>query len=161
DPTNDSMQVQPSFQQEWVQHMVQRFGTAAGGGVQYYQLDNETNAWAGTHRDVHPNPTTTDEIWANTQAYAPLIRAADPSAMIPGFGSWGPVDLWFSAKDMDASSSADQMAHGNIPLTQWYLRQLAAYEKSNGTRIVDCIDIHYYPQGGDPLENTRSLWDSS
>ena len=28
-------------------------------------------------------------------------------------------------------------------------------------RLVDCLDFHYYPQGGDPLENTRSLWDAT
>jgi hypothetical protein len=161
DPTDDAMQVQPSFQQQWVQHMVQRFGTATAGGVKFYQLDNETNLWGSTHRDVHPASVTTDEIWSGTQAYAPLIRAADPSSLILGYGTWGPVDLWFSAKDMDAQSNADQMTHGGIPLAQWYLRQLAAYEKANGVRIVDCVDIHYYPQGGDPLENTRSLWDTT
>jgi hypothetical protein len=55
---------------------------------------------------------------------------------------------------------------------QWYLQQMQAYEQSNGLRILDYLDVHYYPQAnvalqpaGDAatqarrLRSTRSLWD--
>ena len=41
--------------------VVQRFGSAAAGGLKYYILDNEYSIWHSTHRDVHPQPPTFDE----------------------------------------------------------------------------------------------------
>src|SRR5271156_6178416 len=44
-----------ALQQGWLQHLIATFGTAANGGVPYYQLDNEPGGWSNTHRDVEPN----------------------------------------------------------------------------------------------------------
>jgi hypothetical protein len=159
DPTIAATMAPASFEQGWLTHLVGKFGTAQAGGVRYYQLDNEMMLWNSTHADVHPKPVSYDEVWQTTSTYAPVIRAADPSATILGYTSWGVLDLFNSGLDSANNSTADQMAHGGLPLAEWYLSQLAAYEKQNGKRLVDCLDLHYYPQGGDPLQNTRSLWD--
>ena len=70
----------------------------------------------------------------------------------------------------------DRRAHGDEPLIPWYLRKLAQFEKEHGTRLLDVLDVHFYPAadglyGGnartDPeaaelrLRSTRSLWDPS
>src|SRR5581483_3005881 len=151
----------PAFQSQWVQHMVSRFGAASAGGVRYYQLDNEMMLWPSTHRDVRTTPVSSDDVWKATSDYAPIVKNADPSAYVLGYTAWSILDLMVSGLDTANNSTADQTAHGGIPLAQWYLRQLAAYEKANGKRLVDCLDVHYYPMGGDGLENTRSLWDST
>jgi hypothetical protein len=156
---NDAIAAPPSFEAQWLAHLTAVYGTSSSGGVRYYSLDNEMMLWDSTHRDVHPNPVTYDEVWQATMNYAPIIRSADPGATILGYGSWGVLDLWDSGVDTKNNNSADQMAHGGQLLAPWYLAQLAAYESAHGTRLVDCLDIHYYPQGGDSLENTASLWD--
>jgi len=65
------------------------------------------------------------------------------------------------------------LAHGNIPFVEWYLQQMAAYEAEHQTRILDYLDLHFYPQSEgifDPdagsaeiqelrLRSTRALWD--
>ena len=43
-----------------------------------YILDNEPNLWSTTHRDVHPDPVTYDELLAKTIAYGTAIREAGP-----------------------------------------------------------------------------------
>ncbi|HEX2573467.1 MAG TPA: glycoside hydrolase family 44 protein [Polyangia bacterium] len=159
DPTTTSAAAPPSFEAAWVSHLVNRFGAANASGVRFYQLDNEMTLWDSTHRDVHPASVGTDEVWQKTLDYAPVIRAADPTASILGFGTWGVLDVFISGTDRVNNNRNDQLAHGGLPLLQWYLRQLASYERTNGKRLVDCLDLHYYPQGGDPLQNTRSLWD--
>ena len=40
----------------------------------------------------------------------------------------------------------DYKAKGNTPLNAYYLQQAAAYEKANGKRVLDILDLHYYPQ---------------
>jgi hypothetical protein len=159
DPTNDAVSAPPSFEGDWVQHLVSTFGGAASTGIRYYQLDNEMMLWASTHADVHPMPVSSDEVWKTTSDYAPAIKAADPGAYLLGYTAWNVLDLMVSGLDTANNSSADQKAHGGIPLAQWYLRQLKSYEQQTGTRLIDCLDVHYYPMGGDPLESTRSLWD--
>src|SRR4030095_13185183 len=156
DPTNTSVAAPPSFEGQWIAHLVGKFGAAAGGGVRFYQMDNEMMLWDSTHRDLHPKPVTYDEVWSTTSAYAPAIKAADPTATLLGYTSWGVLDLFESGIDSANGKDADKKQHGDVPLAKWYLRQLASYEKANGKRLVDCLDLHYYPMGGDPLDNTRS-----
>src|SRR6185503_19599851 len=66
-----------------------------------------------------------------------------------------------------------RLAHGNVPLVEWYLQQLRTYEQQNGVRLLDYLDLHYYPQANGVslsgagntttqalrLRSTRSLWD--
>ncbi len=160
DPTTTSTAAPPSFEQSWLTHLTGKFGNAQAGGIRYYALDNEMMLWSSTHADVHPAPVSYDEVWKKTTDYAPIIKAADPGAFLLGYGSWGVLDLFDSGLDQ-TNNLMDQAAHGKVPLAEWYLQQLAAYDKANGKRLVDCLDIHYYPQGGDPLENTASLWDAT
>ena len=160
DPSNDATAAPPSFERLWLDHLVGRYGAASAGGVRYYSLDNEMMLWDSTHRDAHPAPVSYDEVWKATTDYAPVVRAADPGAYLLGYGSWGVLDLFQSGLD-SSTSYADRHAHGDQPLAAWYLTQLAAYEQQHGQRLVDCLDVHYYPQGGDSLQNTASLWDAS
>ena len=153
DPTNDSMMVTPSFEGDWVTHL--------GASAHLFQLDNEMMLWPSTHHDVRSTPVSTDDVWSATVNYAPVIKSNNPGAYVLGYTAWYALDLLVSGLDSANNNTADQAAHGGIPLAQWYLRQLKAYEQQHGMRLVDCLDFHYYPQGGDPLENTRSLWDAT
>jgi hypothetical protein len=163
DPTNVALAAPPSFEAGWLAHLTGKFGTtsgtATGPGVRFYQLDNEMMLWDSTHREVRASPVSYADVWNATLSYAPVIRQADPAAMILGYTSWGVLDLFNSGLDSANGNLDDQKAHGNVPLAQWYLQQLASYEQSSGQHLVDCLDLHYYPQGGDPLQNTASLWD--
>jgi hypothetical protein len=159
DPTNIAIAAPPNFQAGWLAHLIGKLGTAATGGIRYYQLDNEMMLWDSTHRAVHPNPVSYAEVWQTTLSYAPVIRQADPAATILGYTSWGVLDLFDSGLDSANSNTNDQAAHGGVPLGKWYLQQLASYQQSMGQRLIDCLDLHYYPQAGDPLQNTASLWD--
>jgi hypothetical protein len=154
-PTNDAVAVTPSFEAQWLAHLTQTFGTANSGGIGYYQLDNEMNLWSATHADVRTTPVASADVWNATANYAPVIRTADPNAFILGYTSWGVLDLFYS----DAETVGQTDAHDSIPLAQWYLRQLAAYQQAHGTRLVDCLDIHYYAYESNLLESPRALWD--
>jgi hypothetical protein len=79
----------PAFQRGWVQHLVSRWGSSAAGGVRYYALDNEPSIWYSTHRDVHPNGASMDEVFNGAVAYATQIKAVDPGAQVMGPEEWG------------------------------------------------------------------------
>ncbi len=180
DPTDTSLAITPAFVQEWMQHLTGQFGAAGTGGVRFYNLDNEPMLWNSTHRDVHPTPLSYDELRDRTYQYASAIKATDPAAQTLGPVEWGWTGYFYSALDMAAGGSwwnnpADRNAHGGMELTAWYLDQMKKYEQAHGVRILDYLDLHYYPQasgvtlnsaGGQAtqdlrLRSTRSLWDST
>lgn len=170
-PLDTSVAITESFDAGWVQHFSSRYGAAANGGVMFYDLDNEPMLWNSTHRDVHPNPTSYDEMRTRTYAYAPAIKAADPSARILGPAEWGWDGYFYSALDF-ANNFQDRATHG-APFVAWYLQQMHWYEITYGVRVLDYLDLHYYPQAptvalapaGNAytqtlrLRSTRSLWD--
>ncbi len=180
DPTDTSTAIDPTFVQGWINHLKARYGTAGQGGVTFYDLDNEPALWNSTHRDVHPTPVSYDELRDRTYQYSSVIKTTDPSALTLGPVAWGWVEYFYSAKDVADGGAwwntrSDRRAHGDIPLTDWYLQQMKTYEQQNGVRILDYLDLHYYPQApgvtlapaGDSatqarrLRSTRSLWDST
>ena len=182
--TDTSTAIDATWTGNWVKFLVGKFGTAASGGVAVYDLDNEPTWWDAVHRDVHPAPFTYDEVTNNGIAHAAAIKAADPTAEVSG-----PVmDFWwayfYSKKDIENgwgsgpcyepwSNPTDRNAHGGVPLIEYYLQQFAAYQKTNGTRLLDYLDLHTYfaphnlafSTGGDTqkqqerLNSTRVFWD--
>jgi len=151
DPNDTSIVITPAFVQDWVQHLVAKYGPASAGGVAYYNLDNEPMLWPGTHRDVHPEPTSYDEMRDRTWAYGAAVKAGDPSARTLGPAEWGWTGYFWSALDWVGGDwwnhPADRLAHGNVPFVEWYLQQMAAYEQQHGVRVLDYLDEHFYPPG--------------
>jgi Glycoside hydrolase family 44/Bacterial Ig-like domain (group 2) len=153
--TDTSTAVGPSFAGNWVSYLVSKFGTAASGGVAIYDLDNEPTWWDAVHRDVHPLPSTYDEVTNNGLATAQAIKTADPTAEVSG----PVVDYWwnyfYSKKDIESgwssgpcyqpwSNPVDRKAHGGVPFIEYYLQQFAAYQTAHGTRLLDYLDVHAY-----------------
>lgn len=168
DPTDTSIRADASFDGEMVSHLVSQFGTAARGGVRIYELDNEPVLWNSTHRDVHPDAVTYDELGAKGTATAAAIKAADPSAAVLGPSGWGYCE-WVASGLDGCAPGADAAAHGGLNLSQWYLKNMKDFSDAHGgRRFLNYFDQHYYPQisgGKDPeanalrLRSTRSLWD--
>jgi hypothetical protein len=178
DPKDTSIAITPAFVKDWLAHLIGKYGTAADSGVRFYNLDNEPMLWSSTHRDVHPLPTSYDEIRKRTYAYAAAIKAMDPDAQTCGPAVWGWTAYFWSALDWEPGGDwwnhpQDRLAHGDIPFVDWYLQQMRAFERKNGTRILDYLDVHFYPQGDGVfsegagnsdvqalrLRSTRALWD--
>ncbi|MCK6553443.1 hypothetical protein L6Q96_02485 [Candidatus Binatia bacterium] len=178
DPADTSVAIDPGYVRDWLSHLAGKYGPAGSGGVRFYNLDNEPMLWPDTHRDVHPAPTSYDEMRDRTFAYAAAIKAVDASAQTLGPVVWGWTAYFWSALDWAPGGSwwtnpQDRLAHGNVPFVEWYLGQMQAYEQQHGVRILDYLDLHYYPQASGVslssagsaatqalrLRSTRSLWD--
>jgi hypothetical protein len=146
-----------ALQQGWMQHLVTTFGTAANGGVKYYQLDNEPLGWGNTHRDVMPSGATYDTVGSVPgivqlgQQYAAVIKQVDSSALV-----LGPSDFTLGGWVGTPSQQ------GGLWAGQYYLQQMAAYDSQHGQRLLDYFDEHYYFTTASPaaqLAATRTLWD--
>ncbi len=176
-PSRTSVRSTPATVEEWVRAIRARDAAVGRRRVQLYILDNEPMLWHETHRDVRSAPMTYDELLERTIAYASAIRRADPEATIAGPASWGWLEYQYSAADVAAGVRLrpDRRRHGDLPLLAWYLEQIRSYERRTGTRLLDVVDIHFYPaneaigvgaNGGTDaataalrIRSTRSLWD--
>ena len=143
DPSDTSRPIGKDFVTRWLEHIRSRVGNAGNGGLKFVALDNEPILWSETHRDVHPEPVTYDELWDRTQTYAAAIKAADPDIKIFGPAVWGWCAYFGSAGE--CGGGPDQQAHGGLPLLAWYLEKNCAYEAATGVRLIDYLDIHFYP----------------
>ncbi|GMU21250.1 MAG: hypothetical protein AMXMBFR13_13430 [Phycisphaerae bacterium] len=172
DPADTSVAIGPGFVNDWITYLVGRYGSAGEGGVRFYNLDNEPMLWNSTHRDVHPAGATYDEMRERTWQYASAIKTVDPGARTLGPVVWGWCAYFYSAAD-NCARGADYSSHGNTHFVPWYLQQMRNYEQQHSVRILDYLDLHYYPQApgvslgsvGNAatqalrLRSTRSLWD--
>jgi hypothetical protein len=185
DPTDTSVVIDQNFVGGWVNFLVGQFGIAQNGGVAIYGLDNEPEYWSGVHKDVHPVPLTYDELTTKGLTYAAAIKAQDPTALVSGpvISNW--TQYFYSATDVangynhspscPQANPTDRLAHGDIPLIEYYLQQFQAYQTAHGNRLLDYVDLHTYfsAPGSYPglagnttqqqarLNSTRVFWDSS
>ncbi|MGA3008469.1 MAG: glycoside hydrolase family 44 protein [Opitutaceae bacterium] len=177
DPNDADLAADSTYQQGWVQHIVNQWGRASAGGLLYYILDNEPSLWHSTHRDVHPVGAMMSEISSKMIAYAGMIKTIDPGAKIVGPEEWGWSGYLYSGYDQQYGSLhgwsylPDRAAHGGMDYLPWLLSQLKAVTVANGLRPLDVFSVHYYPQGGEfsndvstamqllRNQSTRSLWD--
>jgi PKD repeat protein len=168
-----------AIQGAWASHFVQRFGSAAAGGLKYYILDNEYSIWHSTHRDVRPTGATMEQVRDAMTAYSGAIKAVDPTALVVGPEEWGWSGYTLSGYDQQYGSNngwsflPDRNAHGGMDYLPWLLRELKARSDADGRRVIDAFTVHYYPQGGEfwpdgdvssamqlrRNRSTRSLWD--
>jgi hypothetical protein len=169
DPTDAYVPNDPTIERAWIQHLVNTFGTAQAGGVQYYTLGNEPGSWQGTHRDIHPTGYTMTELRDRAFAYASMVKDVDPGAKILGPEEWGWSAYFLSGADVTAGNWG--ATYDGLPAQAWLLKQFHDHDAAAGRRLLDYFTLHYYPQSGEYSDDvstskallrnrsTRSLWD--
>jgi uncharacterized protein (TIGR03437 family) len=183
DPHDTSVPVGQAYYSPWIAHLMSTFGPANQGGVNIWSLDNEPEWWMDVHHDVHPSPSTYDEVWQKDMTFAQMIKAADPSALTSGpvpsgwdayfYSALDFVNGWSTAPYQYNDNPVDRDAHGGLAWLDWYLQQMHNYDLQHNQRLLDYLDLHAYiaPEGvsfgqaGDAAANqlrltsTRAFWD--
>src|SRR6202453_3518720 len=98
-----------------------------------------------------PNGATYPTITQLGEQYAATVKQADSTALV-----LGPSDFTLGGWIGNTSQQSGLFAG------QYYLQQMAAYDKAHGQRILDYFDEHYYFNTSTPaaqLASTRTLWD--
>lgn len=135
----------------------------------FFSLDNEPDLWSSTHAEVHPNPATYAEMMQKTIDYSKAIKNVMPGAQV-----FGPVNYgWQGMVNLQNAPDA-----ASRDFLSFYLAQMKQAEQTNGKRLLDVLDVHWYPEatGGGVriteannsaavvaarLQSPRSLWDST
>jgi hypothetical protein len=142
----------------------------AAGGTVLFALDTHPALWPEVHAPIHPTPATYAEVVERNVDYAKAVREVWPEAEIVGYSGYGWEDFVSLQFAPDAA--------GNGEFADYYLANLRAASESDGRRLIDYFDIHFYPEvyadsqrivenGATPalvrarVQATRSLWDES
>ncbi|WP_437492552.1 glycoside hydrolase family 44 protein [Sorangium sp. So ce1014] len=156
------------YQDEFVAWMKQAFPDAFQGDVAnvLFSLDNEPDLWNHTHERIHPEPVLYAELVDKNIEFASAIKEVAPNALVTGFVSYG----YSGYVSLQGAPDAD----GNF--IEHYLDAMKAAEASEGRRLVDVLDLHWYTEiyangeritGEDAspesvearVQAPRSLWD--
>jgi hypothetical protein len=133
-----------------------------------FSMDNEPDLWSSTHAEVHPAAVTYAELWQRNHDFARAAKAVWPEAEVLGFVSYG----FNGYVTLQNASDA-----GGRDFIEWYLDQARTAETSDGMRVIDYLDLHWYPEaqgGGQRITDgtsqaaivareqaPRSLWDAT
>lgn len=106
----------------------------------YWNMDNEVEIWSGTHDDVMPTQLSPEDFLTSYFAVAKKARAA-----YPGIKIVGPVTAnewqWYNWNN-NAILGTDGKYY---PWLQYFIKRVSEEEKSSGIRLLDVLDIHFYP----------------
>jgi hypothetical protein len=158
------------YQDEFVAWLESAFPYARGDAARtlFYSLDNEPDLWASTHPRIRPTGKVSyAEMVERTTAFAAAVKAVSPGALVFGPVSYG-WQGYVSLQDAPDRSGRDFL--------DYYLDSLQDAEGRYHRRLVDVLDLHWYPEakgGGiritEPssvpdvaaarVQAPRSLWD--
>lgn len=136
----------------------------------WYSLDNEPDIWASTHARIVTNKPGYADIIGNHIAYGTAVKKAAPETLIFAPASYG----WNGFRSFQDAPDANGRDFLDV-----YLDAMKKSDESRGGRILDVLDLHWYPEArgggkrvteedpGNPsleearIQSTRSLWDPS
>lgn len=176
--TSDGRVYQDEFV-AWLKHGFPGAVQANAANPIFFSLDNEPDIWGSTHEEIRSKVNgdyqqlTYDDFLATTVSYAGAIKSVAPDALV-----FGPaLATWAGATTLGRWPAPDPV-HGSDFFLDFYLDKLRAAEQSSGHRLVDVLDMHWYPEldvGGYGVDNDyapqtdslnsarmqapRSLWD--
>ena len=163
------------YMDEQVNLLVRKYGGAAAPtGVRFYSLDNEPAVWANTHPRIHSPKVGAQELLDRSVALATATKAVDPKAQILGPSEYG-ISGFVS---LQSALDWTQLKGTYSWYLDFYLDGMKKAEQASGKRLLDVLDVHWYPEAkGDHritdqgavtaadvearLQAPRTLWDAA
>jgi hypothetical protein len=154
------------YMDEFVNFLVSKYGHAGEpNGVKFYCMDNEPDLWYetayphATHWEVHPYMTNCAEYKDKSVAISTAIKNVDPNAQM-----LGPVSYGFNGylSFQDACDWSSTWKYQYTWFLDYYLAKMDANSDAAGKRLLDALDVHWYPEANDgAIPNPHRILDSS
>lgn len=159
------------YQDEFVHLMQSRYP----GRQLFVSLDNEPDLWVDTHAEIQSSAITYAGLLSLTKALSTAVKSVAPGALV-----FGPVSYGFSGYvNLQGASDANANNTGGKWFLDYYLSQMKAASTAAGVRLLDVLDLHWYPEAlsstgvrvttqnntaavqAARVEAPRSYWDAS
>lgn len=116
--------------------------------LRYWSMDNEPEIWSGTHDDVMKTQCSAEEFM---QLYFKVAKAA--RAKYPDIKLLGPVPAnewqWYNW------SGGSKINGVHYPWLEFFIKRIAEEEKASGIKLLDVLDIHFYPGESDATNSIQ------
>jgi mannan endo-1,4-beta-mannosidase len=144
---------------EFVNFLVQKYGHAGEpNGVKFYCLDNEPDIWSNgnmgaTHPEVHPPMAGCAEYKDKSVALSLAVKNVDPNAQM-----LGPVSYGFGGYQsfQGAPDWVSTYQYQYPWFIDYYLDKMKVDSNTAGKRLLDALDLHWYPEAYDGAPFTYS-----
>jgi hypothetical protein len=127
--------------------------------IRFWNMDNEVEIWSSTHDDVMPTQLSAE---AFLQLYFAVAKKA--RALYPGIKLTGPVSpnewQWYNWNNTTVTGTDGKQ----YPWLEYFIKRVAEEEQSSGVRLLDVIDLHFYPGSSTPsdvVQYGRVFFDST
>mgnify|MGYP005725362665 CR=1 FL=1 len=131
------------YMDELVNFLISEFGQAQEvDGVRWYALDNEPALWSSTHPRISPGQIIGLELVNRSIEMAAAIKDVDPAAEILGPALYG-FNAFHTLQDALDWPVINQNFRWFI---DYYLDKMKNAEESAGRRLIDVLDVHWYPE---------------
>ena len=120
--------------------------------IRGYEIDNEPGLWASTHPTIHPNAPSVAEYTSRSSALAKAVKAVDPSAEIFGGVMYGFNEYLTFQNASDWNSYKSYGTYINA-----YLSIMKDSSNTAGKRLLDVLDLHWYPEAQGTDKNGKLL----
>ncbi len=139
----------------------------------WFDLDNEPDLWSSTHAEVHPANATYQELVNDSVNYATAIKAVEPNTLVFGGVNYG----WNGFTSLQGATQDPSINDTILNFQASYLKAMHAADQTAGHKLVDVLDMHWYPEAlgtngvritendntaatvAARLQAPRSLWD--
>lgn len=167
---------------EYVHCLKTNQGFANKGGINAYSIDNEPDLWYESHPKAQKLPQKIASLIDKTLQTCLAIKSVDSTAEVfgPALGNW------YACYNFNSNDNLWNTVYSSKYKSEWfvsmYLDTMRVLSKQNGKRLIDVVDIHWYPEasgadgkkivntkgGVEPitpeaiktrLQNPRSMWD--
>ena len=129
---------------ECLRFLISSEGTAGEGGIRAYMLDNEPALWPETHPRIHPSKPDYREIINRSAQLARTIKRIDPAAEVFGLAAYGFGEM---LNFQHAPGHEEYFnKNGYTWFLDYYLDQMRKASEREGIRLLDVLDLHWYPE---------------
>jgi len=108
----------------------------------YWAMDNEPEIWSGTHDDVMKTQCSAEEYMQRYFKVAKAARAKYPNIKLIGPT---PANEWQWYNWIGGSKINGQ----SYSWLEFFIKRVSEEEKASGIKLLDVLDIHYYPGSTD------------
>jgi hypothetical protein len=112
--------------------------------VTYWNMDNEPEIWNGTHDDIISASYPAESYMQSYFAVAKKARAKFPAIKLVGPV---PANEWQWYNWMNRITGSDGKYYAWL---EFFIKRCAEEQKTSGVRLLDVLDIHFYPSESTP-----------
>lgn len=126
---------------EYLNYIINYYGKSAFGGISAYSVGGDSFTWSKEFPLASDNFTVEDYM-QRTLDMAEMVKKADSNALVVG-GGFSSID---SCATFAENAGWSKYKNDYSWFVDYYLYEVSKASQQNGKRLIDIIDVKYFPE---------------